>query len=566
MSYSLNKTNGTLLTELIDGTIDQTVTDLTLLGKNCESYGEFYNENFIHILENFANTSSPNNPITGQLWFDITDSRLKVYDGTEFKVSGGTIVSNVVPSSITKGDLWIDETNKQLYFNDGISNILAGPQFTSEQGISGFKVDDILDSYGKRHTIVSLYVAQSLIGIFSKDKFTPKEEIPGFNGIVEVGFNVSTLSGVKFHVPVTKSLSLIDAYGNQQTTDSFLTTTSESNTLTSPFILQNKTPLVLGPGSNNEIQVSSLDFAILSNSANQNFTINVLNNGQLVPGLKIVTLTKRVGIFTETPTATLDVNGDAIIQGSLTVKGDTTFINTTNLTIEDKLIELGVSAQMTNDTADGGGILLKGTSDKTFVWDKLLNSWYSSESINVDLSKDYKINGVTVLSSNSLGNTITSSSLTSVGTLTSLTVDNVNINNSTISIVSPLANENLTLTPKGTGSVDLGNSKITSVADPDTDPLIDLQTAINKQTLLKTVRQKPLGLSLDISSLAADPVTFKNPQIITEYLNKIFPIDEIAVAGINGPVCRIVCIDNGVVSLRRFIVVSNTWQFDDYIT
>lgn len=565
MSYSINKTNGVLLAELLEGTIDQTITDLTLLGKNSESYGEFFNENLVHLLENFANTSAPNNPIIGQLWFDTSDDRLKVYDGTEFKVSGGTIVSSTVPGSITKGDLWVDEVNKQLFFNDGISNILAGPQYTNAQGLSGFQVADILDENGQRHTIVSLYVAQTLMGIFSKHRFTPAEPIDGFTGIIDIGFNVSTLSGIKFHVPVTQSLSLIDSFGNQQTTDSFLTTTAEINTLTSTFILQNKTPLVLGPGSNNEMQVSSLEFALNSNSANQNFTINVLNNGELVPGIKIVTLTKRVGIFTETPTATLDVNGDAVIQGSLTVKGNTTIINTTNLAIKDKLIELGIATQPTNDTADGGGIAVKGDTDKTIIWDKLLSSWVSSESINLVVGNSYKINGTPVLTSSSLGTTITSSSLTSVGTLTSLTVDNVNIDNATISAVSILANENLTISPKGSGYIDVSDSKLKNLADPDSDPAIDLDAAINKQTLLRTVRQRPLALSLDITNLQADPVTFKNPQIIIQYLNKIFPVSEISVVGVNGPVCRIVCTDNGVVSLRRFVVVSNTWQFDDYI-
>ena len=120
MSYIINKTDGSILTEILDGILDQTSTDLTLLGKNANSYGEFVNENFVHMLENFANTSSPNNPIVGQLWFDKTENRLKVYDGYGFKVTGGTIVSASVPSSISQGDLWIDITRQQLYFNDGI--------------------------------------------------------------------------------------------------------------------------------------------------------------------------------------------------------------------------------------------------------------------------------------------------------------------------------------------------------------------------------------------------------------------------------------------------------------
>lgn len=85
MTYKINKTDGSLITEVIDSAIDQTATDITLIGKNVSGYGEFINENFVKILENFANTSQPNNPLAGQLWFDTSENRLKVYDGLGFK-------------------------------------------------------------------------------------------------------------------------------------------------------------------------------------------------------------------------------------------------------------------------------------------------------------------------------------------------------------------------------------------------------------------------------------------------------------------------------------------------
>ena len=66
MSYIINKTDGSVLTEIVDGTIDQVSTDLTLIGKNSSAYGELFNENFVHILENFASTSSPSKPVLGQ--------------------------------------------------------------------------------------------------------------------------------------------------------------------------------------------------------------------------------------------------------------------------------------------------------------------------------------------------------------------------------------------------------------------------------------------------------------------------------------------------------------------
>ena len=56
MSYKLNKTDGSLLVDLVDGQLDTTSSDLTLIGRNYSGFGEVLNENFIQLLENFANS------------------------------------------------------------------------------------------------------------------------------------------------------------------------------------------------------------------------------------------------------------------------------------------------------------------------------------------------------------------------------------------------------------------------------------------------------------------------------------------------------------------------------
>ena len=113
---------------------------------------------------------------------------------------------------------------------------------------------------------------------------------------------------------------------------------------------------------------------------------------------------------------------DVIISGNLTVNGTTTTVDTQTLLVEDKNIELGVVATPTNITADGGGITLKGTTDKTFNWINATSSWTSSENLDLANTKTYKINGTDVLSSTTLGSGVINSSLTSVGTLNNLTV------------------------------------------------------------------------------------------------------------------------------------------------
>ena len=94
MSYKLNKTDGTLLVDLVDGTLDTSTTDISLIGKNYSGFGEALNENMIKLLENFSKIIAPSRPLTGQIWFDTSEKRLKVYDGENFRTSGGPIVAN----------------------------------------------------------------------------------------------------------------------------------------------------------------------------------------------------------------------------------------------------------------------------------------------------------------------------------------------------------------------------------------------------------------------------------------------------------------------------------------
>ncbi len=115
----------------------------------------------------------------------------------------------------------------------------------------------------------------------------------------------------------------------------------------------------------------------------------------------------------------LDVDGDVVITGDLTVEGATTTFETQTVTVEDKNIELGVVGTPTDTTADGGGITLKGTTDKTINWVDATEAWTFSEHIDLASAKEFRIAGTKVLDATSLGSAVVSSSLTSVGTLTS---------------------------------------------------------------------------------------------------------------------------------------------------
>ena len=134
------------------------------------------------------------------------------------------------------------------------------------------------------------------------------------------------------------------------------------------------------------------------------------------------TTTNKYGIYLTGETSnyfsgSVSVGGDVTITGNLTVNGTTTTINSTTISVDDKNIELGSVSSPTNTTADGGGITLKGTTDKTFNWVNATTAWTSSENMNLATGKQYTINNVLVANSSTLGSGITTSSLTQVGTI-----------------------------------------------------------------------------------------------------------------------------------------------------
>ena len=148
---------------------------MTLIGKNYAGYGQFLDDNFIHLLENSANTTAPAAPLTGQLWWDSTNTLLKVYSGTTWKVISGATSSSTAPSPAVQGDLWYDTTNQQLKVCSVAPStfIVVGPAYSSIEGQSGaipLTIGDGTTGY----VVTGLYAAGDLVGIISKvADFTP---------------------------------------------------------------------------------------------------------------------------------------------------------------------------------------------------------------------------------------------------------------------------------------------------------------------------------------------------------------------------------------------------------
>ena len=169
MPYTVNKTNNSASPNAytVQDSVVNTETDLSLIGKGYAGYGESIAENFLHLLENFSNTSSPTTPIIGQLWWDSTNAKLKVYNGTTFQTAGGNApYQSIAPSALAQGDIWIDSDTGQLYFYNGSSSVLVGPPGATGTA-NGFTYHTILDSADASQNITKWYNDGNLIAIIS---------------------------------------------------------------------------------------------------------------------------------------------------------------------------------------------------------------------------------------------------------------------------------------------------------------------------------------------------------------------------------------------------------------
>jgi hypothetical protein len=504
MTYTINKTDGNELTKVPDGTLDTTATALTLIGRNSVGFGEAFNENFVKLLENFASTTAPENAIKGQIWFDTQTNRLNVFDGNIFRASGGPQVSPRVPDPLTTGDLWINNETNQMYMYDGTDLILVGPIYTAQQGVTGFKIDTVLDIDGVSHSICQLFVKNVLLGIFSSTSFFPKLPIPGYGTVdkpVRIGFNASTLTNLKFDVTVTRSESILLEDGQTSKTASELVFNNEENTFTERVFIQNNEGLDIGTASQSRQYISSNDLIIENQIENRSIQLKVKSGSTTVSGITIAGNGQRVGIFNETPTSTLDISGDLKVSGDIFVGGVTTTLNTSVLEVEDKNITLGNTPFPTNLTAAGGGITLKGDTDKTIVFNNVSNSWDLSENLKLASGKTFSINNDQIIAPNglgqyTLGTTVVTSSLVSVGNLISLQMagtgtSGLNLQDGTIS----LASGNIGLNPVA-GAVTVNGKKIIDLPLPT-----NLQDATNKEYVDDAVFARGISFSMDITGL-----------------------------------------------------------------
>jgi hypothetical protein len=273
MAYTINLTNGSIFATIADGTIN-TSSSMTLIGKNYAGYGQFLDDNFIHLLENGANSTPPGAPLTGQLWWDSTNSLLKVYNGSVFKTISAATASSSAPASNVTGDLWYDTTNQQLKVWTGTAWLIVGPAFTSGQGVTGAIADTIVDNTSTSHVVIKLYVNDSVVGIVSKDAaFTPQVAITGFT-TVRPGITLSTLVGSQ--VPLFQGTATNSQTLNSLSSSQFMRSDTNTSSTGTVSVLNN-TGLFVGTNSDFNVYVSGTSTYVQNQTTNGNmyFRVNV---------------------------------------------------------------------------------------------------------------------------------------------------------------------------------------------------------------------------------------------------------------------------------------------------
>ena len=306
MPYTINFTDvtnkGSIVVE--DNDINVT-TSLSLVGRNTTSYGVEFNQNFLKLLENFANSNAPTNPVEGQLWYDTTagGEQLKVYDGTTWVASGGlkkAINEPGAAQSIT-GDLWVDTDNQQLYLYTGSGWTLIGPNYAGglNTGVTPVKItgqDNIT------YSALQVEIDAKPVAIISSDTFTPRGQINGF-GQINPGVNLSTADitgdgSPRFYGPAEQAENLVVA-GAKVPASNFLRGDVVSTT-TSQLKVNTDDGIILGSGNQVALGVEGQIGVISHNTSGSSLDVRVNDQGTVKTVIRVDSTTN-IGINNTAP-------------------------------------------------------------------------------------------------------------------------------------------------------------------------------------------------------------------------------------------------------------------------
>ena len=531
MAYTIKNSDGTVLLTLADRQVDQIVTSLTLIGQNYNSYGEFYNNNLVAMLENFSTSGiPPRSPLVGQLWYNKSDSRLYVYTMQRiFQPVSNAVVSPSEPTAPNIGDFWIDSINKQLYFTtDGLDFTLAGPPdpSTGPTTRNGWYADQVNDTFLNSATVAALYNNDALIAIASSSTFSFNTPYFGMAGVI-AGINLNeTIPGIRFNGTAVNSDTVNTFTNNYLLVDP---PAEFPNITYGALYISTNSGLVVGLNQDVTLQGdSAFGGSLISNRIDYNFRF--LANSSVIGGNYI---SSEIRPNDAGRTAVYYFPGQGLSGGLINVEGDLSVIGEIDATqpgagvlsgfvyITGNDIQLNYGSS-TDVLADGGGLKLIGSSTYSILWSSSAAAWTSNQSVNLDNSLlSFKINQIPVLSSTQLGGGVSSApGLTSVGVLNQLTVTNITINSGTIDTVA--INTDLYLTAKGTGNINVLNNRIvnlnTCTLDYDAANKKYVDDEINNAVAIVAAQSRAYTLNLDITGV----VSVNN--FIESYLEVLIPV------------------------------------------
>lgn len=325
MSYTIYFSDPTKYSSALvieDNILNSVQTSLTFVGKNAANYSAAVSTNFLHLLENHANTTPPNNPIEGQLWYDSGTNKLKINDGTSsganWKSVNGVYQETEEPESAVTGDIWIDTISFQLKVKNAEGDwVLVGPSLDGGSK-SGSIPEVINDTFGDPHTVISNYVDGNIVEIISAEQFTPQIKIDGFD-IIKAGLNLTTENSAILNATSYASQNIlvttpIRSYVN----GNYFVRNDIDNSMSG--ILNAKSGITLGIDPT---------FVIQKEGTYKNKFVNAVDGGSFVFQVikdeiynEILTIdgnTRRIGINNVNPQVALDVTGSARFSGTVTI-------------------------------------------------------------------------------------------------------------------------------------------------------------------------------------------------------------------------------------------------------